>query len=142
MIELSSEAWMGAFVNNATAFLSQHFGVSSPRVVLNCEETCGWAGECHYAACFMPWLTQVNFKSGWEQGIIVSHEFGHLLHQEGLLEGGEGPALEMETWWADNVNELGCEVCGAPLFISEDSELGTEVTCGGCGSVYEAVYFH
>ena len=133
---------MGSFVENATDFLAQHFGVSTPTVVLNCEETCPWADECHYAACYMPWKNQSNFKTGSEQGIIVSHEFGHALQKAGLLEEGEGPAIEMERWWSENMNELGCEVCGAPLFISEDSEQGTEITCEQCGSVYEAVQIH
>ena len=133
---------MGAFVENAVSFLSQHFGVSSPRVVLNCEESCPWAYKCHYMACYFPWLNQVNFRSGSEKGIIVSHEFGHRLQKAGLLEEGEVPAIDMERWWAENVNELSCEVCGAPLFISEQSEQGTEVTCGKCGSVYEAVQIH
>lgn len=133
---------MGSFVENATAFLSQHFDVSPPNVVVNCADTCHWADKCHYAACYMPWLNQVNFKTGWEQGIIVSHEFGHRLQKAGLLEEGEGPAIEMEKWWSENVNELSCEICGAPLFISEDSEQGTEIICTGCGSVYEAVQIH
>ncbi|GAI92408.1 unnamed protein product, partial [marine sediment metagenome] len=30
----------------------------------------------------------------------------------------------------------------APLFISEQSEQGTEVTCEQCGSVYEAMQIH
>ena len=90
----------------------------------------------------MSWLNQVNFKSGSEQGIIVSHEFGHRLQEAGLLEEGEGPAREMEDWWAANMNELSCEICGAPLFISEQSEQGTEVTCGDCGTVYEAIQYN
>lgn len=139
---MASDAWVDSFVENAVDFLSQHFGVSSPRVGLNCEEACGWADKCHYAACYMPWLNQVNFKSGSEQGVIVSHEFGHRLQQAGLLEEGEKPAILMEEWWAKNMNELSCEVCGAPLFISEQSGQGTEVTCEGCGSVYEAVSLH
>ena len=139
---MSSNAWMGSFVENAVDFLSQHFGVSSPRVVLNCEDTCRWAGKCHYTACYMPWRNQVNFKSGSEQGIVVSHEFGHALQEAGFLEAGEEQAILMEKRWIENVNELSCEVCGAPLFISEQSEQGTEVTCEECGSVYEAVSLH
>lgn len=139
---MSSNAWMGSFVENAVDFLSQHFGVSSPRVVLNCEETCRWAGKCHYVACYMPWLNQVNFKSGSEKGIIVSHEFGHRLQKAGILEEGEVPAILMEEWWAENVNELSCEVCGSPLFVSEDTVPGTEVECESCHSVYEAVQIH
>jgi len=133
---------MGSFVQNATSFLSQHFGVSTPNVVISCADTCQWADKCQYAACYMPWLNQVNFKTDYQQGIIVSHEFGHHLQKAGLLEEGEGPAMEMERWWAENVNQLGCEVCGDPLFISEDSEPGTEIICTGCGSVYEAVQIH
>lgn len=139
---MASDAWVGSFVENAVDFLSQHFGVSKPAVVLNCEQTCQWANKCRYAACFQPWRNTVSFKSGSEQGIIVSHEFGHRLQKEGLLEEGEKPAILMEEWWAKNVNELSCEVCGAPLFISEQSGQGTEVTCEGCGSVYEAVQIH
>lgn len=133
---------MGSFVENAVDFLSQHFGVSSPQVVLNCDETCSWAHKCHYMACYQPWVNTVNFKSGSEKGIIVSHEFGHVLQKAGLLEEGEAPAILMEKWWSENMNELSCEVCGAPLFISEQSEPGTEVTCEECGSVYEAVPLH
>lgn len=139
---MASNDWMGSFVENANAFLSQHFGVSTPAVVLNCEETCKYGDECHYAACYMPWLNQSNFKTGSEQGIISSHEFAHHLQKMGLLEEGEGPARNMERWWSENVNELSCEICGAPLFISEDSKQGTEVTCKECGSVYEAVQLY
>ena len=139
---MSSNAWMGSFVENATDFLSQHFDIPAPKVVLNCEETCPWADECHYMACFMPSKSQVNFRTGSEQGIIVSHEFGHALQEAGLLEEGEGPALEMEKWWAEYMNELSCEVCGAPLFISEDSEQGTEITCEQCESVYTAIQIY
>jgi len=141
MIEMSSNAWMGSFVENATSFLAAHFGVSRPRVVLNCEETCPWADRCSYLACFQPWANRMSFKNSSKLGIVVSHEFGHALQREGLLEEGEGPAIEMEKWWLENVNELSCEVCGAPLFISEQSKQGTEVTCE-CGSVYEAVQIH
>jgi len=87
-------------------------------------------------------LNRSNFRSGSERGISGSHEFGHHLQKAGLLKEGEKPAIEMERWWAENMNELSCEVCGAPLFISEDSEQGTEVTCEECGSVYEAVLFN
>lgn len=134
---------MGSFVENATIFLAQHFGVSAPTVLVNCAEQCPWADRCSYLACYMPWKTQVNFKSGSEQGIIVAHEFGHHLQKMGLIdESGEAPAIEMERWWTENMNELSCEVCGAPLFISEQSEQGTEVTCRKCGSVYEALQIH
>lgn len=138
---MSSNAWMGSFVENATVFLAQHFNIPAPTVVLNCEETCPWAYKCHYMACFQPWARKVSFKSGSELGLIAAHEMGHALQLEGLLEEGEGPAIAMEKWWLENVNELSCEVCGAPLFISEQSEQGTEVTCE-CGSVYEAVQIH
>jgi len=138
----ADEAWMGSFVMNATAFLAQHFDIPSPTVVLNCEETCPWADDCHYMACYRPWINTVSFRSGSEQGFIVSHEFGHALQREGLLEEGEGPAIEMERWWSENMNELSCEICGAPLFISEESEIGTEIICEACGAVYEAVQFH
>lgn len=139
---MAANAWMDSFVGNAIDFLSQHFGVSTPTVVLNCEATCQWVDECHYAACYMPWLNQVNFRSGSEQGIIVSHEFGHHLQKTGLLEEGELPAIEMEKWWAENMNELSCEVCGEPIFVSEDTVQGTEITCMECGAVYEAVQLH
>jgi len=137
-----NDAWTKAFMVKAIDFLAQHFDIPTPTVVLNCEETCQWADQCHYAACFQPWARKVSFKSGSELGLIAAHEMGHALQLEGLLEEGEGPAIEMERWWSENVNELSCEVCGAPLFISEDSEQGTEVTCRGCGSVYEAVQIH
>lgn len=135
----SDEAWTESFVEAAVNFLSQHFGVSAPDMVVNCEETCPWADGCQYMACYMPWLNQVNFKSGSEKGIIVSHEFGHRLQKGGLLEEGEGQAILMEKWWSENVNELSCEVCGSPLFVSEDTEPGTEIPCKDCGSVFEAV---
>lgn len=138
----ADEVWIGSFVENATLFLAQHFGVSTPNIHVNCAESCPWADKCNYLACYMTWLNQVNFKSGSEQGIIVAHEFAHHLQKVGLLEDGEGPAREMERWWTENMNELGCEVCGDPLFISEQTEQGTEITCGKCGSVYEALQLH
>lgn len=139
---MSSNDWMDSFMENAVDFLSQHYGISEPHVVLHCEETCPWVDQCHYMACFQPWINTVHFRSGSEYGFIAAHEMGHALQRAGLLEEGEEPAMEMEKWWAENVNELSCEICGAPLFISEQSEQGTEVTCGDCGSVYEAIQIH
>ena len=139
---MASDAWTNAFVENAVDFLIQHFDISNQTVILNCEETCPWAEDCHYAACYQPWAQKISFRSGSELGIIAAHEIGHALQREGLLEEGEGPAIEMERWWSENVNELSCEVCGAPLFISEESEVGTEITCEACGAVYEAVQLH
>ena len=138
----SDEEWMDSFVEVATSFLAMHFGVSEPRIVTDCEATCSWSDECPWLACYMPWKQQANFKSGSEYGIIVIHEFAHHLHQEGLLEKGEGPAMEAEKWWAENMRELSCEVCGAPLFVSEETAQGTEITCDECGSLYEAVQIH
>lgn len=135
----ADEVWISSFVDNALDFLSQHFEVSKPNIVLSCEQTCNWAENCDYMACYMPWLNQVNFKSGSEQGVIVSHEFGHRLQKAGLMEEGEGPAIAMEKWWAENVSELGCEVCGSALFISDDTVEGTQVLCEECGSLYEAL---
>lgn len=136
------EAWTESFVEVATSFLAEHYGVSTPHVVLHCEETCPWVDSCHYMACYMPWAQQINIRSGSEYGFIVSHEFGHHLQQKGLLEEGEGPAILAEKWWAKSVNELSCEVCGAPLFVSEETVQGSEIICEKCGSIYEAVQIH
>ena len=132
---------MDLFVKNAIDFLSQHYDVSAPRIVLSCEDTCQWAGECHYLACYMPWLNQVNFKSDSEIGYIVAHEFGHHLEEMGMIENGEPGAYAFEKWWLENVSEMSCEICGSPIFVSEDTIPGTEIMCEECGSVYEAVNF-
>jgi len=138
----ANEEWTKSFVEVATSFLAEHYGIPRPHVVIHCEETCEWADRCNYMACFRPWTNTVSFKSGSEYGFIVAHEFGHALQRAGLLEEGEPAAIEMEEWWSENMAELSCEICGAPLFISEQSVQGTEVTCGTCGSVYEALQIH
>lgn len=138
----SDKAWFEAYVEAATDYLYQHFGVDRPTVILHCEETCPWSNQCRYLACYQPWNGRVSFKSGSEKGYIVAHEFGHHLQNEGVIrEGGESGAMTFERWWNSEMNEEACEVCGDPLFVSEDLEPGSEIECETCDSVYEAVPF-
>lgn len=130
---------MHAFVANAVDYLYQYYDVDRPQIVLHCEKTCIWAPECRYLACYQPWNERVSFKSGSEKGYIVAHEFGHHLENEGLIENGEPGAYKFERWWVENMSELGCEVCGDPLFVHDGLEPGTEVICETCDNVYEAV---
>lgn len=137
-----SEEWASSFVMGAIAFLSEYFDVRAPKIVMNCEETCPAGRTCTYLACYMPWTNTANFKSGSEKGIIVAHEFGHRLVRAGVIENGEAAAIEMEEWWAETVNELVCSICGAPMFVSDDVTIGSEVECSDCGSIYETVPIH
>lgn len=128
-----------AFVEEAIAFLSQYFDVSSPRIILNCEESCPRAEICTYLACYQPGPNRVSFRTGYEQGFIVAHEMGHRLEEAGRLQDGEALALQMETWWNENVNELMCLACGYPLFLTDETPPGISVTCPNCGSVHETI---
>jgi len=130
---------MRAFVDNSVDYLYQHFGVERPSILLHCEQTCPWASKCQYLACYQPWNNKASFKSGSEKGYIIAHEFGHHLENMGIIENGEPGAMKFERWWLENMNEYPCQFCNDPLFISEDAEIGTEVLCETCGSVYEAV---
>ncbi len=136
----TNDAQTQIFVVNAVDYLYQYFDVDQPLIFLNCERTCRWAADCKYLACYQPWDERVSFKTGSERGYIVAHEFAHHLQKVGLITiGGEPGAMTFERWWIDNMSEVGCEVCGDPLFIHDGLEPGTEVICETCDSVYEAV---
>lgn len=138
--QADEEAWMDVYMVEAVAFLSEYFDIKEPRVVVNCEETCGYADECPYLACYMPWRNTCNFKSYSEKGIIASHEVGHALQKFGVLAAdGELSAIAMERWWERNVNEYVCDGCGNPLFVSDFEIPGVIVNCGDCGAEYRVI---
>lgn len=136
-----SQSGSDLFVKACADYLASYFHVANPKIRTRCEETCGYAPRCRYLACYMPMRDQINIKSGSAQGYIVGHEYGHALDEKKLIKYSgdvELPALAVEEWYAENINEGTCKICGYPLFVSDDTPIGTRVLCPNCGAIYRA----